>query len=143
MARKYRNSDNDYGDYDDRPRRKSGGWYGTFLLLILLIIASVVGFLVYRTYEMLTTDEKAVYTSPVLQQKQATTGNADVAVLSPSGQDAVTPSAEEFSVTPSVQVEQLNPEQEVYAPPEENVESTQSPIDPTNRRFDQELDNLF
>ncbi|MBP5789112.1 MAG: hypothetical protein J6W29_02645 [Neisseriaceae bacterium] len=142
MARKYRSRD-DYNDYDDdnyEDSRKKG-WYGKFLLISLLIIASVVGFLVYRTYEMLTTGEKAVYTSPISQQNQIQTDESNVAVLSPTGKDAVTPNADEFNVENTV--EQLNPEQEVYEPTSENAETTKAPIDPTNRSFDQEVDNLF
>ena len=144
MARKNRNRD-DYDDYDDdnyeNSRKRKKGWYGKFLLISLLIIATVVGFLVYRTYEMLTTGEKAVYTSPILQQKQIQTDESNVAVLSPTGKDAVTPNADEFNVENTV--EQLNPEQEVYEPTSQNVETTKAPIDPTNRSFDQEVDNLF
>ena len=145
MARKNRNRD-DYDDYDDdyeydRPRKK--GWYGKFLLLSLLIIASVVGFLVYRTYEMLTTGEKVAYVSPLSQQQQVQNDESNVTVISPANKDTFTPSAEEFSVANNA-VEQLNPEQETYAPPVENVDSVKAaPIDPTNRRFDQEVDNLF
>lgn len=144
MARKNRNRD-DYDDYDDDDyedsHERKKGWYGKFLLISLLIIASVVGFLVYRTYEMLTTGEKAVYTSPISQQKQIQTDESNVAVLSPTGKDAFTPSADEFNVENTV--EQLNPEQEVYEPTSENAETTKAPIDPTNRSFDQEVDNLF
>lgn len=141
MARKNRNFDDDYDDYDDRPRRavkkKGMGWYGKFLLITLLIMASVVGFLVYRTYEMLISGEKETYTSPVQAQNSVKQG--EVAVLTPNNRNDGM--VGDLPVENMAGVEQLTPE-EIVAP-DENAMSNNAPMDPTNRSFDKDLENLF
>ncbi|MBR7002446.1 MAG: hypothetical protein IKI11_07300 [Neisseriaceae bacterium] len=144
MARKKRDYEDDFDDDDydydnDRPRRqvkKGMGWYGKFLLISLLLIASVVGFLVYRTYDMLTTGEKAVYTSPVQAKNNAPQGN--VAVLTPQNSNDGTVS----DLIIESGVEQLTPDENI-APDENAAPKDAAPIDPTNRSFDKDLDNLF
>lgn len=148
-------------------KNQQGGWYGKTLLVVLFLLAIIVGFLVFQTYIMLTTDEKQIYTSPVTKSVPIPENKDEVNILpyveDNSSNKAKEQTMEETSVpdkqveetpvmaenenlhtaTPTQKIEKLNPEQEMYAPPVQNVETTKAPIDPTNRSFDQEVDNLF